>query len=71
MNPTDNKTTIELTDAEKEIVLDLRKMTYGRITIFVQEGKPFRKEVTEYRKLTKEGKFSPERDQNKPKSVEI
>lgn len=71
MNPTDNKTTIELTDAEKEIVLDLRKMTYGRITIFVQEGKPFRKEVTEYRKLSKEGKFSPEREQNKPKSVEI
>lgn len=71
MNPTDNKTTIELTDAEKEIVLDLRKMTYGRITIFVQEGKPFRKEVTEYRKLSKEGKFSPEREQNKPKSIEI
>ncbi len=66
-----NKITIDLTQAELEIIQDLRKMCYGRLTIFVQDGKAFRKEVTEYRKLNKEGKFSPEREQPKPKSVEI
>ncbi len=68
MNQT-NKITIEVTQAEQEIIQDLRKMSYGRLTIFVQDGKPFRKEVTEYKKLTKEGKFSPEREQPKTKGV--
>lgn len=72
MNQTNNKPeTIQVTQAEKEILEDLRKMVYGRITIFVQNGKPFRKEVTEYRKLNKEGKFCAEREQSKPKSIEI
>lgn len=72
MSQTNNKSqTIEVTEAEKEIIEDLRRMVYGRITIFVQEGKAFRKEVTEYRKLNKEGKFCAEREQTKPKSIEI
>lgn len=72
MSQTNNKSqTIEVTEAEKEIIEDLRKMVYGRLTIFVQNGNPFRKEVTEYRKLNKEGKFCAEREQVKPKSIEI
>lgn len=72
MSQTNNRPqAIEVTEAEKEVIEDLRKVVYGRITIFVQNGKPFRKEVTEYRKLNKEGKFCAEREQLKPKSVEI
>lgn len=72
MSQTNNKLqTIEVTEAEKEIIEDLRKMVYGRITIFVQNGKPFRKEITEYRKLNKEGKFCAEREQSRPKGIEI
>lgn len=72
MNQINNKTVkIELTGAELEVVNDLRKTAYGKVTVFVQDGRPFRKEVTEYRKLNKEGKFSPEREQGKPKPIEI
>lgn len=36
---------IQLTKAEREIIEDIRRVKYGRVVIYTQQGKPFRKEI--------------------------
>ena len=47
MNQTNKPEELKLSKAEREIVEDIRRVKYGRVVIYTQQGKPYRKEVVE------------------------
>jgi len=49
-------TTIALTPAEANIIEDIRAVKFGKVEVFIQNGKPYRKEITEQQRIDpKEG----------------
>ncbi len=42
---------MKLTDAEAKIIEDIRRVKYGRVEIFIQNGKPYRKDVIEQKRI--------------------
>lgn len=57
MNQTNNPPkviTILVTEAEAKILEDIRRVKYGRVDIYIQEGKPYRKEIVEQERITPE-----------------
>ena len=58
MNPINKPTitTIAVTPAEARIVEDIRAVKFGKVEVFIQNGKPYRKEITEQQRIDpKEG----------------
>lgn len=58
MNQTNKPTitTIAVTSAEAKIIEDIRAVTFGKVEVFIQNGKPYRKEITEQLRIDpKEG----------------
>jgi len=57
MSQTNNqkpKEPILLTEAEREIIDDIRQVKYGRVIVFIDSGKPFRKEIVAQSRIGKE-----------------
>jgi len=49
-------TTITVTQAEAKIIDDIRAVKFGKVEVFIQNGKPYRKEITEQQRIDpKEG----------------
>ena len=49
-------TTIAVTQAEAKIIEDIRAVKFGKVQVFIQNGKPYRKEITEQQRIDpKEG----------------
>lgn len=49
-------TTIAVTPAEAKIIKDIRAVKFGKVEVFIQNGKPYRKEITEQERIDpKEG----------------
>jgi hypothetical protein len=42
---------IDVTPAEAKVVDDIRAVKFGRVVIFIQNGKPYRKEITEQQRV--------------------
>lgn len=58
MNQTNKPTitTIAVTPAEARIIEDIRAVKFGKVEVFIQNGKPYRKEITEQERIDpKEG----------------
>lgn len=58
MNQTNKPTitTIDVTPAEAKIIEDIRTVKFGKVEVFIQNGKPYRKEITEQQRIDpKEG----------------
>lgn len=56
MSQTNNqkpKEPIKLTEAELEIIEDIRQVKYGRVIVFIDSGKPFRKEIVSQSRIGK------------------
>lgn len=72
MNQTNNqkpKAPVQLTDAEREIIEDIRQVKYGRVIVFIDGGKPFRKEIVAQSRIGKEDGGSAGEYISKPKGV--
>lgn len=70
MNQTNKpKEPIQLTEAEREIIEDIRKVKYGRVIVFIDSGKPFRKEIVAQARIGKEEGGSAGEYISKPKGV--
>ena len=57
MNQTNNQPkmiTIQVTEAEAKILEDIRRVRYGRVDVYIQDGKPYRKEIVEQERITQE-----------------
>ncbi len=54
MNQTNKPKPITLTKAEREIIENIRQVNYGRVVIFIDNGKPFRKEIVAQKRIGKE-----------------
>lgn len=49
-------TTIAVTPAEARIIEDIRAVKFGKVEVFIQNGRPYRKEITEQQRIDpKEG----------------
>ncbi len=46
--------TIQATEAEAKILEDIRRVKYGRVDVYIQKGKPYRKEIVEQERITPE-----------------
>jgi len=68
MNQINNK---KPTKAEWAIVEDIRKVEFGRVVVFIQNGKPFRKEVVEQARLNEDGSSNNKRPTKKPRGIEL
>lgn len=69
-----NKQTIKpttLSEAEMKIIEDIRQVKFGRVEVFIQNGKPFRKEVTEQRRIMPEDGGSAGETTKKQSAVEV
>lgn len=44
-------TTIAVTPAEAKIIEDIRAVKFGKVEVFIQNGKPYRKEITEQQRI--------------------
>lgn len=62
---------ITLSKAEKKIIEDIRQVKFGRVEVFIQNGKPFRKEVTEQRRIMPEDGGSAGETTKKQSAVEV
>lgn len=53
MNQTNKPTTttIAVTLAEAKIIEDIRAVKFGKVEVFIQNGKPYRKEITEQQRI--------------------
>lgn len=53
MNQTNKPTitTIAVTLAEAKIIEDIRTVKFGKVEVFIQNGKPYRKEITEQQRI--------------------
>jgi hypothetical protein len=54
MNQTNNPPkviTVPVTEAEAKILADIRRVKYGRVDVYIQEGKPYRKEIVEQERI--------------------
>jgi hypothetical protein len=73
MSQTNKQTTnpTALSKAEKKIIEDIRQVKFGRVEIFIQNGKPFRKEVTEQRRIMPEDGGSAGESIKKQSAVEV
>lgn len=58
---------IKLTEAELEIIEDIRQVKYGRVIVFIDAGKPFRKEIVAQARIGKEDGGSAGQYITKPK----
>lgn len=47
------KEPIKLTEAEQEIIEDIRQVKYGRVIVFIDAGKPYRKEIVAQARIGK------------------
>ncbi len=63
--------TIVLSKAEEKILQDIRRVKFGRVEIFIQHGKPYRKEVTEQQRISPEDGGSAGELSKKQSAVEI
>lgn len=57
MNQTNNPPkviTVPVTEAEAKILADIRRVKYGRVDVYIQEGKPYRKEIVEQERIAPE-----------------
>lgn len=61
------KAPIQLTDAEREIIDDIRQVKYGRVIVFIDGGKPFRKEIVAQSRIVREDGGSAGEYLTKPK----
>ena len=74
MNQTNKEpqtTTVTVTQAEAKILEDIRRVNYGRVDIYIQEGKPYRKEIVEQQRISPEEGGSAGKFTKKQSSVEI
>lgn len=73
MSQTNKQTTnqIILSKAERKIIEDIRQVKFGRVEVFIQNGKPFRKEVTEQRRIKPEDGGSAGEMSKKQSAVEL
>ncbi len=73
MSQTNKQTTnqIILSKAERKIIEDIRQVKFGRVEVFIQNGKPFRKEVTEQRRIMPENGGSAGEMSKKQSAVEL
>lgn len=73
MNQTSKVTTntIQVSKAEQKIIQDIRRVKFGRVEIFIQNGKPYRKEVTEQQRISAEDGGSAGEVSKKQSAVEI
>ncbi len=72
MNQTNNqkpKEPIQLSEAEREIIEDIRKVKYGRVIVFIDAGKPYRKEIVAQSRIGKTEGGSAGEYITKPKGV--
>ena len=53
MNQTNKPTitSIAVTPAEAKIIEDIRAVKFGKVEVFIQNGKPYRKEITEQQRI--------------------
>lgn len=63
--------TVQITEAEANILEDIRRVKYGRVDIYIQEGKPYRKEIVEQKRIGPEEGGSAGNFPKKLASVEI
>jgi len=63
--------TIMVSKAEQKIIQDIRSVKFGRVEIFIQNGKPYRKEVTEQQRISPEDGGSAGEVTKKQSAVEI
>lgn len=73
MSQTNKQTTnsIVLSKAELKIIQDIRQVKFGRVEVFIQNGKPFRKEVTEQQRISPEDGGSAGEATKKQSAVEV
>lgn len=60
-----------LTEAEVMIIDDVRKLLFGRVEIYISDGKPYRKDVIEQRRITPEEGGNAGVSPRKPSHVEL
>ncbi|MDD2822818.1 MAG: hypothetical protein PHQ59_01930 [Candidatus Daviesbacteria bacterium] len=61
---------VKVTKAELAILEDIRRVKFGRVVIFISDGKPFRKEMIEQKRIDPEDGGSAG-DTPKPTGIEI
>lgn len=61
----------KITKAELAIIEDIRRVKFGRVVIFISDGKPFRKETIEQKRIDPDDGGSAGQPQSKPTGVEI
>ena len=74
MNQTNNTPkviTVPVTEAEAKILEDIRRVKYGRVDVYIQEGKPYRKEIVEQERITPEEGGSAGQFPRKQSGIEI
>jgi len=72
MSQTNKQTTNTLVSkAEQKIIQDIRCVKFGRVEVFIQHGKPYRKEVTEQQRISPEDGGSAGEVFKKQSAVEI
>lgn len=65
------KITVTVTEAEAKILEDIRKVEYGRVDIYIQNGKPYRKEIVEQKRIAPEEGGSAGTFPKKQSNIEI
>lgn len=60
-----------LTEAEVMIIQDVRKLLFGRVEIYISDGKPYRKDVIEQRRITPEEGGNAGVPPRKPSHIEL
>lgn len=63
--------TIEVTPAEAKIIEDIRTVKFGKVEVFIQNGKPYRKEIVEQKRIGPEEGGSAGTFPKKQSNIEI
>lgn len=45
---------MKLTEAEAKIIEDIRRVKYGKVEVYISDGKPYRKDLVEQRRIVPE-----------------
>ncbi len=60
-----------VTEAEADILEDIRRVKYGRVDIYIQDGKPYRKEIVEQKRIAPQEGGSAGKFPKKQANIEI
>lgn len=63
--------TVAATEAESKILEDIRRVKYGRVDVYIQDGKPYRKEIVEQKRIGPEEGGSAGTFPKKQSNIEI